>query len=1376
MADYRLEGLSTRDFEHLSQSLALGVFGTGLIPFGDGRDGGREATFHGQVPGPTPDTVWDGYGVLQCKFRQRPEDDDEKDAVWAVKELEKDLKKFLDPQRKLPRPKYYVFITNVKLSAVAEVGGKDKVVNLLEEYKPQIGLEGFDVWDYDKLCRLLDSDKDVRIAYAAFITTGDILELLRQKLTEQSNDFWKIIPRYLQEEFHNELWARLEYAGQAAEHRVALANVFVDLPFGPSPQTEPIAELESRLRPGIIATLLGLGGERLKPSLLQKQEESGESNNLFRYGIEQNPNLGRSVLIGGPGQGKSTAGQFLCQLYRAAFLSGVPSHQVLPEYSEDLNVFQQQCQGSQIELPAARRFPVRIELDRFATQLAKGEVNSILDAIRQRINKLTDSDCTKNDLRNWMQSYSWAIVFDGLDEVPASSNRAEVMEAIQQFRGEIHTLDADVLIVATTRPQGYENEFSPRHYEHFYLWPLSPARALHYGERLAKARYLNEKDNYDLVTARLKMATEQAATARLMRSPLQITIMATLVLSGQPPHERWNLFKNYFEVVYKREIERNIPTSLILRERKADVTAIHQWCGLRLQRDGEREGKTDSLLSSEVLAELIRGYNQAEGCAEEEIEERTNQILQATTDRLVFLSPLQQDGVGFEIRSLQEFMAADALMEGNDDEIERRLEFIAIAPYWRNVFLFAAGKCFADQRARRSTIVALCQRLNLLSTEDESNDPLASLALAGSRLALDILEEEMARDKFRIQLVDTALNLLQLPDVRANARLASLYEPNVAVLFRQKVETQLKQPDFSARIGAWVVLKILCARNVDWAEELTDHYWPESPQEGLQIFGLYGSRIPVAWASKRLSPLVLENEPCDVFSMLEHDEEFEAISGSGLPCGKLAERSGLVPWLKSILITSQYKPDHDRNIEAIALRTPATEDDEWAEDDDRFHLEVGCLETTPEFIKEWQHIPAEAQKWRFYRAAGNLAANLNAENLAAQLRAVAQDGENEHLQMPLSSQLFPWPFLACINNVRSELGLLSLAQKAEEGKLGTLEDWNKAEDRWHNQGYTQDDHRYLTAENCPFDEHIGTVGFPLQACSIMSTNTDVELHGPFLRSKWQTAPSGVSRQFWAERYNAFFKPFLWRRTHKESNPLFELTPEDTRISLKEACNSERNIWFDLDNLPILMGPLSDESWMEFLVWLSQAPLNFRVGRMVWDEAPNVARYFSDHPEKVKLLRLLGCLAISGSSVPVDGKLISHDVLKARMEADGVEEEQHSVFYGSFWIRLSHATLESLEEIDKLAQECVDLDMAEYEVSSKAFNSSNIVELSLSLLQNKRVKPEQEERFVLALIRYMRESRYDQEAKLTGTLNRLLMRRQSRLNEPAVWQSLGLPDF
>jgi hypothetical protein len=103
MPDYNLAGLSTRSFEQLIQTLATKFIGPGTIVFGDGPDGGREATHQGRMNYPSLAVPWEGYLVVQAKFRQRPEGTP-KDGKWALEELEKELEKFADEKRGLRKP------------------------------------------------------------------------------------------------------------------------------------------------------------------------------------------------------------------------------------------------------------------------------------------------------------------------------------------------------------------------------------------------------------------------------------------------------------------------------------------------------------------------------------------------------------------------------------------------------------------------------------------------------------------------------------------------------------------------------------------------------------------------------------------------------------------------------------------------------------------------------------------------------------------------------------------------------------------------------------------------------------------------------------------------------------------------------------------------------------------------------------------------------------------------------------------------------------------------------------------------------------------------------------------------------------------------
>jgi hypothetical protein len=88
--DYNLSRLSHRSFEQLVQSLAIKAISISTVIFGDGRDGGREATFDGPSNYSGKRGKWNGYHVIQAKYRLRT-DGTESDADWAIGQLKAEL-------------------------------------------------------------------------------------------------------------------------------------------------------------------------------------------------------------------------------------------------------------------------------------------------------------------------------------------------------------------------------------------------------------------------------------------------------------------------------------------------------------------------------------------------------------------------------------------------------------------------------------------------------------------------------------------------------------------------------------------------------------------------------------------------------------------------------------------------------------------------------------------------------------------------------------------------------------------------------------------------------------------------------------------------------------------------------------------------------------------------------------------------------------------------------------------------------------------------------------------------------------------------------------------------------------------------------------
>ncbi|HEV2347051.1 MAG TPA: NB-ARC domain-containing protein [Actinocrinis sp.] len=187
--NYDLSRLGPDEFEHMTQALAKEMIGGGVEAYGDGSDGGRDAAYRGATSYPAPGPgAWNGYIVIQAKFREST--GGKPVAQWLNGHLARELRRWVARRDQgIEVPEYLIVSTNVELTSVAGVGGKDQVEKKLRSLIGQLGLpiRAWHIWDYVEICRFLDVCEGVRHAYAHLITPGDVLtklEIATDKLAE----------------------------------------------------------------------------------------------------------------------------------------------------------------------------------------------------------------------------------------------------------------------------------------------------------------------------------------------------------------------------------------------------------------------------------------------------------------------------------------------------------------------------------------------------------------------------------------------------------------------------------------------------------------------------------------------------------------------------------------------------------------------------------------------------------------------------------------------------------------------------------------------------------------------------------------------------------------------------------------------------------------------------------------------------------------------------------------------------------------------------------------------------------------------------------------------------------------------------------------
>ena len=1075
MSDITLDRLNPQSFERLIRALAFEIFGPSGVVYSPGPDGARDFSVEGRIKG-YESKGWNGRLVVQAKFREKLHGDDS-DLKWLHKHLKAEEKKLqeIDDKRK---PDYYIVVTNVPLSGAdgkgrggkARTGGYTKTQTLLTEWKETIGLSDFDIWPADKIEDLLQSHPQIRQSYSAWVTSSDVLNAALTNFAASKNDFSAIIKRALKGGLKRDYLARLRDAGSVSEPSIRTSQVFIDLPVKTSPfshfsdpmdegQFEP-SHHQSRSGNGslLVERLVSLSRARLDPSGVEEIKAD--------VGRTDKGEVNKVVILGGPGQGKSTGSMFLAQIYRANLVRD-SSDQADGTVSGLVTEILARARDQGIVDALPLRYPIHISLPRYADSISRArkmseKLPSLLTFIAEEISDLGDAEVTKDDVRRWLATYPWIVVLDGLDEVPPSGERKATVSAISAFETEVFEANADVLLVVTTRPQGYDSDLDPERWQHWRLTNLSRDRALDYAAALSHARYPEDGRRRNDIQAAIRDAMTSGATVRLMVNPLQVTILHLIVdTGGAVPPARWTLFNEYFDVLRKRERAKGGEIGNVISRNWSYLGPIHQRAGLLLHIMGERSGGASSPLDHERFRTLLHNYLHSEGFEEPLLGERVSELMSVALQRLVLLSTKQEETIGFDVRSLQEFMAAAALTSGDSDPMERRLSRIAGAVHWRHVFLIAASRCFADDtfHQRRSIVLQLARALDA--------QPVDSYVRSGAQLALDMFEDGVGYDYpiARKSLAIHALELLELGEVNFDHRLVLLNEPMTESILYERLAAKLRELPSIEAIAAWRLVAELSTKDERYMQ-LAEACWPAdiSAVPGLITF-FAGMKLPESFETKARTSLFRVDPRSFVV-----DRRTTRLSPRQTANNAVAF-SGRLAFLNAITDASS---ERGGVCEVSVLKSS------------EFHLRFMSLFRN----RHWPELgTVEGSRWRYLERVRDFVQNPDKEALAVAFEATACSAERTALL-----RFFPWPLSGTLASIDpSEEGEVQrVAMLIRDGHFGNEDDWAAAEDRWMKNGLLESDFR-MSSSGCTFAHDVAKRGYPVMVGMLVTSGDEDHL-------------------------------------------------------------------------------------------------------------------------------------------------------------------------------------------------------------------------------------------------------------------------------------------
>ncbi|GAA1672544.1 hypothetical protein GCM10009733_082130 [Nonomuraea maheshkhaliensis] len=741
MAGFYYEQSDPDRFQQLCQSLIVSEYpGVACYPVGQ-RDGGRDALQFINPQNPSK------ARLFQVKFVREPAkiNDVHKWLESTIAEEAPKVENLLTLGYSIDE---YILITNVPGTSYLARGTMDRARDLLAQ---ALSVPS-QMWWRDDIDRRCEANPKVVWAYPEMLRGVDILMMMAETFPDAySDERYTALRKFIVEQYEEDSKVRF----QQVELTNDLLSLFVDVPavITNKPNTRRAksalfdAAIEVAERIEAASADRPAGTVRRSSSYYGQDEiRVGAAALLLDNAISRLAHL--VVLEGGPGQGKSTLGQFVCQVYRMKILK--------EKYPEIIDRYYR---------PASAKFPIKIDLREYATWLSGmnpfaddpaekrplGTAKSLEAFIAALITDRSGGmSFSVGDLSAVAQKSALLLVFDGLDEVADVGVRNRVVDEICATARRLRESAASLQVIVTTRPSALAEVagFPANMFESWSLSSLTRGLIMQYAERWAVAENLKPKE-YSELKRILNNKLDQAHMRELARNPMQLTILLSLIRTrgASLPDKRTTLYELYVDLFFAREAGKNE----VVKQFRDELIDIHRYLAWVLHSEAEK-GRALGKIESGRLLEVLRKYL----IDEDQDPELANKLFHGVTQRVVFLVGAVEGQYKFEVQPLREYFAAKFLYEdaphssvGNPKPgtIDERFDAIARNTYWQNVTRFFAG-CF-----NKGELPALVERLQVLSEEGDLALTHYPRAMAATLAADWVFSRNQRSLKHIIQLV-----------------------------------------------------------------------------------------------------------------------------------------------------------------------------------------------------------------------------------------------------------------------------------------------------------------------------------------------------------------------------------------------------------------------------------------------------------------------------------------------------------------------------------------------------------------------------------------------------------------------------------------------
>lgn len=514
-------------------------------------------------------------------------------------------------------------------------------------------------------------------AYAA----ADLVELKKrhEKLEARRERLDTAVRHYLRDQFGADDQVRFR---QVRLEGPSVDSMFVDVPFA-CRDSEPAAELLREIadsRPGDAIAAPGFVVTGAAQALLHPRWS------------------GHALLVAGPGQGKSTLLQYLCQFHRGRRLQQ-------DGYTGD-------AQGLR-PLTEVSRVAIRIDLRDYAAWAAPAG-SSKKDAANKKGKKRPGQDrdaehssieqyiahhvaqrsgghsFNVEDLTTLLATEPVLLALDGLDEVADLDERRLVGDQVVRTTTRLDPDALDLVVVVATRPGLTTSTlWSTPKFPTFYLQRLTAGLRLQYLRRWCEVARLAAGTARRLETTFLEH--ENLPHIRDLASyPMQLAILLHLLHQrGLLPQQRTELYAEFLKTFLDRE-ETEDKEPLVASDRDV-IVDVHAYLGWHLQLQAEDTGATGRVSRADLQG-LLRSHLQGH----EKGQQLAERLFEAIEGRVLCLIERDTGYFEFEVQSLREYFAARFVNEyapprGVGNSRGDCFDALLVRPYWSNVARFFVG-------------------------------------------------------------------------------------------------------------------------------------------------------------------------------------------------------------------------------------------------------------------------------------------------------------------------------------------------------------------------------------------------------------------------------------------------------------------------------------------------------------------------------------------------------------------------------------------------------------------------------------------------------------------------------------------------------------